>query len=40
MTVEPEFYRANEMIVDKAKNLFEKNKELAHLFTGQDKILV
>ena len=34
------FYKPDEMIVGRAENLFEINKEFAGLFSGQDKIPV
>lgn len=34
------FFRPNEMVIDKADNLFEYNREFAHLFASQNKILI
>ena len=34
------FFRPDEMVVDKVKNLFERNGDFARLFGGQDRILI
>lgn len=34
------FHSPSQIVVNKAENLFEYNKDFAHLFIGQDKILV